>query len=508
MLPVLLACTPLAAVLVAMAALHLSAIKAGAIGLGLAAALLATPYFSLSAPGTPATLGAMGAGAEALSSAFTIVWIVLPALALYAFQDRVGALERLRDALTGLTDNRRCQALLIAWFFGLFIEGAAGFGTPVALATPLLYGLGYSPVRAVVLALLGHAAGVSFGAVGTPTLAQVELTGFAPTTLAGDVALFHAIIGWALLFATVKVADETPFSARDTIWTLLAGLCFFAPFVLLARFAGPELPSLGGALIGVAGFIIALQVFGPAGSAQSVDTAEAPPSRDLIHDVAPYLFIVALILITRLIGPVQEVLSGLALQWSLMDRFSGAFAPLYHPGTLMWLGILGSALLSGRLGAVGPALATALARGAAVGLALLIMLGLSRLMVHAGMIDMLALAASQTGTVWPLLAPGIGVLGTFITGSATTSNILFTEFQLTAADALSLTPQVMVALQGFGSAVGNVVAPHNIIAGAATVGLLGKESAVLRQTLALGLGCALAGGALGFVLLQLDAAPQ
>jgi lactate permease len=163
-----------------------------------------------------------GAGAEALSSTATILWIVLPALALYEFQARVGALERIRVALTGLTADRRIQAILIAWFFGLFMEGAAGFGTPVALAAPLLAGLGYPPVRAVILALTGHAAGVSFGAVGTPTLAQVSLTGLSPTALAGSAALMHAIVSPLLLLATVQAGGRWPAQRAPTS----AGRCW------------------------------------------------------------------------------------------------------------------------------------------------------------------------------------------------------------------------------------------------------------------------------------------
>jgi lactate permease len=117
-----------------------------------------------------------------------------------------------------------------------------------------------------------------------------------------------------------------------------------------------------------------------------------------------------------------------------------------------------------------------------VAIALAVMLTLSRVMVHAGLIGELAATAALTGALWPLIAPMIGVLGTFITGSATASNILFTNLQLSAASDLSLSAVMMTAAQGFGAAVGNVVAPHNIIAGCATVGLAGREGDILRKT--------------------------
>jgi lactate permease len=219
----------------------------------------------------------------------------------------------------------------------------------------------------------------------------------------------------------------------------------------------------------------------------------------LSADLTPYLIIVGLVLATRLIEPLRVATSEAALSWSLFDQFSGNFAPLYHPGTLLWGGLILGALITSRTGAIWPATREALKRLIAVAMALFVMLALSRLMVQSGMITTLADAAATTGTFWPLFAPAVGVLGTFITGSATTSNILFTELQVSAAQALSLPITTMVAAQGFGSAIGNIIAPHNIIAGAATVGLVGKEGSVLARTV---LWCALYTGLGGAAILM------
>ncbi|MEE4119853.1 MAG: L-lactate permease [Paracoccaceae bacterium] len=487
-----LAALPIAVVLAGIGALGLSAARAGAVGLAVAA-LLALTVFDLGAAAPGGTGPAAGGTlAEALHSTAVILWVILPALALHEFQQTTGAVGRIRDALGGLTTDRRLQVILIAWFFGLFIEGAAGFGTPVALAAPLLAGLGFAPAQAVVLALLGHAAGVSFGAVGTPTLTQVALSGLPGREIALAVTLMHAALGPFLLLVALRFAAPGPLRARDIGWAALAAVCFFVPSAALAGLIGPELPSLGGALIGGAAFVALLVRFGP--------RAEARRPEGLLADLAPYLAILALVLATRLVGPVQEALSGLALAWELPGGFSGAFAPLYHPGTLLFGGLIGAALATGRARAVPGAVTAAAARLGAVALALFAMLLLSRLMVHAGMIGALADAAAQTGRAWPLVAPFLGVLGTFVTGSATASNILFTELQLSAAETLGLAPVTMAAAQGAGSAIGNVVAPHNIIAGAATVGLVGREGVVLARTLAPGLLYAAALGGIVYVL--------
>ncbi|MGR3497054.1 L-lactate permease [Citreimonas sp.] len=462
----------------------------GAAGLAFAALLAATVF----RPADGIAPIATGVAAEAAFTTATILWIILPALALFEFQKASGAIARIRDGLAALTDDRRLQAILIAWFFGLFMEGAAGFGTPVALAAPLLVGLGYAPVRAVVLALLGHAAGVSFGAVGTPVLAQVAVSGLPARDIAVQIAVLHALVAPLLLLAMVRLADDAPLSGRDLGWTAFAAACVLLPSVLLAALVGPELPTLGGALIGAAVFVAVPR----RGQARAASGAGLPA------DLAPYALILALVLATRLIPPLQDALAGLTLSWSLPGGYAGTVQPLTHPGTLLMAGLLLGALGTGRAALLPGALATALRRLLPVALALLVMLTLSRLMVHADMIRSLASAAAGAGAVWPLLAPFVGVLGSFITGSATSSNILFTELQVSTAERLGLPPATLVAAQGYGSAIGNITAPHNIIAGCATVGLTGREGAVLAETVRPCLLYAGAGGALILAWLALS----
>jgi lactate permease len=498
----LLAAAPIAIVLAGMVGLHWSAAVAGAAGL-LAALVLALGIFDLAAAtGLALPQALTGILAEALHATGVILWIILPALGLYELQRRTGAFDRIRATLTGLSDDRRLQALLIAWFFGLFMEGAAGFGTPVALAAPLLVGLGFDPVRAVALALIGHAAGVSFGAVGTPVITQSEITGLAARDIATLAALMHALLGIILVAAVARLASDRPLDAATFGWCALAAAAFLGPSLALATLAGPELPTLGGALIGGAVFAAILWRRGGGRGGKGEERA-GTPGGGLIADLAPYLVVLGLVLATRLIAPLREALQDATLAWRLHDAFASSFQPLYHPGTLLLMGLLAGAALTGRAGTVPAALAAALRRLVPVAISLFVMLALSRIMVHSGMVDALAEAAARIGALWPLLAPAIGVLGTFVTGSATASNILFTEFQLSTAAALALPPAALAAAQSFGAAIGNVVAPHNIIAGSATVGIQGREGEVLARTVRACAVYTLAGGALLFGLLLL-----
>lgn len=480
---------PLLAVLGLMLGLRWRAVYAGFAGLVVAVAV-AIGVFGLGQTRLP-EFGPFGAiGGALLEAGFTagsILWIIFPALMLHELQNRSGAILTLKAAIGRVSAEPRTQTVLIAWFFGLFLEGAAGFGTPAALTAPLLVGLGYTPTRAVALALIGHGAGVSFGALGTPVLAQAALGAASAAELARETALLHAAVGWILLAALVWLAGDRAPSRRDWAMAGAAAVCFHAPYLGLALLVGPELPTIGGALIGGAAFAFMV------GRRRRASTPlEGGP---VVQAILPYAVIVILVLATRLITPVSETLRAAAWNWSVGDVFRGEQTPLYHPGSILLVGLILGGLIQGRaVMDFRAAAAAAAGRLIPVAAALFAMLALSRVMVHAGMIGALATAASATGGMWPFLAPFTGVLGSFVTGSATASNILLTPFQTSAAATLALPPSTMAAAQGLGAGIGNIVCPHNIIAGGATVGLAGREGEVLRQTLVICLATVAAGG--------------
>jgi lactate permease len=502
----LFAAAPIVLVLVAMVWWRWRAAVAGLLGLAVALVVAVWHFgFGTQLHGSLGVAGATGGALlEAISTAFTICWIVFPALWLYELQENTGAIAQLRDGLTRVSREPHVLVLLVAWFGALFVEGVAGFGTPIALAAPILTGLGYTPVQAVTLALLGHAAGVSFGAIGTPVIPQMAATGLTGLALGRWAALLHAALGWMLLVSLLRTAtraandtDAPSVSARRMIVDgALAALCFFVPSTLLAWFVGPELPTLGGAAIGVSVFVAIVKRRSRVAPshAEGSRRADAEP-RALIMAALPYAVLLVVVLGTRLVPPVREALQGVELSWSVAGVFRGYMAPLYHPGTLLLLAVLIGGLAQGhRTAVLSGAAIRALRRLAPVVPALLVMLALSRVTVHGGLIQSLAGAAASAGSVWPLLAPLVGVLGTFVTGSATTSNILFSDFQQATATTAALPVAPLQGAQNFGAAVGNIVCPHNIIAGGATVGLAGREGEVLRNTAVPCLSYAAAGG--------------
>lgn len=467
----LLAALPILAVLGLMLGLGWSALRAGAAGLGLCV-LLAVLVFS---PGGELGLAqaAAGIGAEAGFLALGILWILWPALALYRYQLASGAFDRLRASLPALAGGGALPLLLVGLLLALFLEGAAGFGTPVALVAPLLVGLGVRPVPAVALALVGHAAAVAFGALGTPVLAQAALTGLPAEAIALPAAVLQLGLGLVLLFGFRRLLAAEGVQLGQG-WLLLAGYGFLLSSLLLVWLAGPALGSFGAALMAIALLLASVRL-----------RAQAPMPDGLLGSllpaVLPYLLLIGLVLLSRWL-PLGD--AGV-LAWEWAQRYRGRIALLQHPGTLMMLALLGTAVLQGRAGApLRGALGEAARMLRPVALALLAMLLLSRLMLDAGMVAALQQAAvSGLGAAWPLLAPALGALGSFVTGSATASNVLFSTLQAGTASSLGLPPAWLLAGQSLGAAVGNMVCPHNVVAGAATVGLAGREAEIIRRTL-------------------------
>lgn len=470
------AAAPLLAVLVLMVGFRWRAAAAGAVGLVLAAIAASTLFgFGTQRASELGLAGALaGAALEAAFTTATILWIVFPALALYELQSRSGQLEVLRQAIGRLSARPRTQVLFIAWFFALFLEGASGFGAPVALAAPFLVMLGHPPIRAVVLALVGHAAGVSFGALGTPVVAQAALLPLSPDEIAQATAMLHLAAGWILLCALVWLsAPERP-TVQDWRDAVLAGGAFYLPFTALAIFAGAELPTIGAAALGAAAFALLQR------RSRQVD---GPSRASLLRAGAPYFVLMGLVVVTRTLPPVRDGLQSVEIAWRLGETFGGSFRPLFHTGTLLVLSVIAGAWLQRRsVLELQEAALCALRKLGGVAAALFVMLALSRIMMHGGLMAELAAGAAATGALWPLLAPSLGALGSFVTGSATASNILLTPFQSAAAAELSLPGARMAAAQGFGAAMGNIICPHNVIAGAAAVGLKGQDGDILRRT--------------------------
>lgn len=503
----------------------------------------------------------MAATLEGLIIAITLLYIVFGALLLLATVISSGAMATIRSGFTSISPDRRIQAIIIGWLFGSFIEGASGFGTPAAVVAPLLLALGFPAMAAVMVGLIIQSTPVSFGAVGTPIIVGVG-TGLdggagvdARATELGlsydgfiaeigfQAAAIHAIVGLLIplliaVFLTGFFGQRRSFAEGLKVWpfALYASVAMTIPYVLVARFAGPEFPALLGGLIGLTvvmftsskGFLMPKETFdfGPRASWEerwmgSVDTDHLGDLRSkkmgLVMAWMPYVTIAVLLLGTRLIEPVQSMLRSdapwvtLPFNDLLGTGISTEWQWLYSPGSVFIATCLityGLHRMSGEQIRNTWSVAGKQILGTAV--ALLFAVPLVRLLIRSGAeftdsglasmpVTLAEGAATVAGANWPLVAPWIGALGAFVAGSNTVSNLTFSLFQFATGNEIGVPPEQVVAAQAVGGAGGNPVAIHNIVAASATVGLLGREGDLIRKTMLITAYYCLAAGAISYL---------
>lgn len=475
---------------------------------------------------------------QGLVITFEILFIVFGAILLLNTLRYSGALGVIRAGFTSISPDRRVQVVIIAWLFGAFIEGASGFGTPAAIVGPLLVALGFPALAAVMIGMVAQSTPSNFGAVGTPVLvgvrgglaspevnAQLASAGLALESyldlIVARAAILNAIIG--TLVPLLIIMLMTRFFGANRSWreglaitpfALFGGLAFTIPYAVAGTLLGPEFPSLLGALIGLAivtlaaqrGFLTPRETWDfppreqwPVSWIGGLHFGDDPPARTLSLPRAwlPYLLLALLLALTRL--PALPL--GAALQSALTIRLTDIFgtginaatAPLYLPATMMIMVVLLTIPLHQmRRAAAGRALRESWRTLLGASVALIFAVPMVRVYINsdvnnAGLAGMpVALAewvAMAVGDVYPFFAPAVGALGSFIAGSTTVSNLMFSLFQFGVAERLGRSGAMMLALQNAGAAAGNMIAIHNIVAACATVGLLGQEGAVLRQTI-------------------------
>lgn len=475
---------------------------------------------------------------QGLFITFDILYIIFGAILLLNLLKYSGGISKIRNGFSNISTDRRVQVVIITWLFGSFIEGAAGFGTPAAVVAPLLVALGFPALASVMLGLMVQSTAVTFGAVGTPILVGVrgglehpELVeqlsaagssfGAYVAQIAANSAIFHAIAG--TLIPTIMIMMLTRFFGKNRSWkeglsifpfTLLGGLAFTVPYALTGVFLGPEFPSLFGSLIGLTIMVYAAQkgILVPKKSWDFDDESQWPDywfgKIDIQADVvrnervtllqswAPYLFLAILLLLSRLNDlPFKAWLNSVKIEWTdiFATGINAATTPLYLPGTILLIvGIITIWMHRMSMNRIGAAARESLKLIWGAGFVLVFTVPMVRIYINSGInpiglpgmpIAMAELVANTMGQAYPFFAPWIGALGAFIAGSNTVSNLMFALFQYGVAEQLMMPGSVVVALQAVGAAAGNMIAIHNVVAAAATVGILGQEGLILRKTI-------------------------
>ena len=537
----LVALLPLITVFLTLGALRWKAHWAGLTSVAVAI-LVASLFF-----GMPLNLAVLAATQGAAFGLFPIMWIVFTAILLYQVTVRSGRFEDLRATFHLISDDPRVQAIIIAFCFGGLLEALAGFGAPVAITGVMLMALGFSPLRAAAVVLLANTAPVAFGAVGTPIITAGNLTGIPYQEIGAYVGHQTPILAAFVPLLLVLMADGRRGVRQTWPIAVVVGLTFAIFQWISATWISVELTDIIASLAGLAAAVLFLKVWQPSGREEALETlhtererefamaggpetssgsAGAGPVTDYVvsgEELAeradgltrgritmalfPYLLVIVVFAIAKLIAPVKEWLSttDVKIPWPglsgevLTIAGTPSAATTY---TLSWLSSPGTMLLIcslivafvygiGLTGWGAEAWATAHKMRYAF-LTVASMLALAYVMNFSGQTITIGTWIAATGALFAYLSPTLGWIGTAVTGSDTSANALFATLQQSAAETAGIDPTLLVAANTSGGVVGKMISPQNLTIAATAVGLVGRESDILRKVLPWSIGLIIA----------------
>jgi len=505
LVPALVAAIPLIILFVMLAVLRKPGHKAAFV------ATAAAVLLSIFVWGMPAKLAINATLFGAAFGLFPIVWIVITAIWIYNMTVESGEFEIIKNSLASITEDRRLQAIFIAFAFGSFIEGTAGFGTPVAITAAMLVGLGFNPLYAAGICLIANTAPVAFGAIGIPIVVASKVT---------DIDMMHisSIVGRQLPFLSVIV--PLWLSITMSGWKrsmeilpaiLVAGVSFAGTQFIMSNYHGPYLPDIASSIVCIIALGAFLKVWKPKNtwhfpdepaSASAVTKCEYSMGQ-VLRAWMPYIILAVMVLLWGL-EPVKKVLDSIIMfkvQWPGLHNLVIKTAPvvakdapyaavfgmnlLSAGGTaILFSGLLSVLIIPGY--SFGKAIAclgrtTYQLRYPIVTIAMI--LGLAMIMNYSGMSSTLGLAFTATGAWFPFFAPILGWLGVFLTGSDTSANALFGSLQKTTAQQIGVDPALCVAANSSGGVTGKMISPQSISVATAASNMVGKEGDIFRFTL-------------------------
>jgi lactate permease len=503
-----LAALPVVVMLVGLGFMHLKAHIAAAAGLVTAMVVAVFVY------GMPAGMAGNAAFLGGLTGLLPIGWIVLNIIFLQQLAEHNGSFKILQDSLSGITQDRRLQLLLIAFCFGAFFEGAAGFGTPVAVTAGILIGLGFSPLAASGLSLIANTAPVAFGALGTPVITLAKVHGY-------DLMQVTAMIGRQLPFFSLLVPFWLiwAFAGRKAMWDiwpaiLVTGLSFAIPQYLVSNFIGPELVDIIAAIVSMVCLIAFLRVWQPKeiwtsptmrGKDVSAHEAKAPgpithhTGAELVRAWTPWAILTVFVFVWGL-PPVKNFLNGLFAPKFPIDGLHNLImkvppvVPTPHPeaavytlnllsatGTgILVAAIIGALVMNYKPGAIVKQFFRTLVLVRYSLLTIVLMLGLGTLTRYSGTDTTLGLAFANTGVFYPFFGTLMGWIGVAMTGSDTASNVLFGGMQKVAAEQLGLSPNLMGAANSSGGVMGKMIDAQSIVVASTATRWFNHEGDILR----------------------------
>lgn len=434
-------------------------------------------------------IAVLGAAAEGAAMGLWPIMIVIVA-AIFSFNvaKASGSIDAITKILESVTTDKRVQVLILAWGFGGFLEAVAGYGTAVAIPASILAALGFNPFFAAVISLIANTVPTAFGAIGIPVSTLATLTDLDPNLLSAKVALQLTPFIILLPFVLVMITGKSAKAVKGVVGvSLAAGLGFAIPHYLVARFLGPQLPALIGSIGALASTIVVAKW-----QNRSRSSGASFRLPYLWFAWRPYVLILLFVLLaTPLFPPIYHFLNHFSTAVAFVkDAKPLTFYWVSTPGALIILATIASALLAKMpLRRVATIFAQTTAQLSATFVTVLAIVALAKVMGHSGMINTLAVAlATLTGPAYPFLSPLIGTLGTFVTGSDTSSNVLFGKLQSEISTALGVDPYWLSAANTAGATAGKMISPQSIAVATSATGLTGREGDIFGKTILFCLG--------------------
>ena len=473
-----IALLPIVWLIISLGVMRMPAARACVIGLILTM-VLAVFSFKL-----PVLDTASGALEGIIMGIWPIMFVIVMALFAYNVTTESGGMKTIQYMLATISTDKRIIVLIIAWGFGGFLESIAGFGTAVAIAAGILIAFGLDPIRASVISLIANTTATAFGAIGLPVLTLAEVTGLHQEKLSFIVTLQLSILVILVPFILVILTEGSIKAIKGVGFiTLMSGLGMAIPQVIAAKFVGAELPAIVGSLCSIAITVLLTRWHDD----EEEPDVLRPNAKEMLKACSPFILVfIFVIFASSLVPTVNDVLNKVTTNlvvYTGKNPNTLSISWLSSPGTLIFVAtLIGGAIQDVSLKKMMQILGQSIKSVWKTTITVCAIVGLAKVMVYAGMTNALAVAlVSLLGPVYPLFAPLIGALGTFLTGSATSANVLFGNLQYTAATDLGVSKYWVVASNMTGATAG-MLSPQNIAVATGSINREGDEGEILKET--------------------------